>query len=185
MLGRGLCTPALAYSNKLMYYPTPSLTPTPHPIPSPPSLIHLTPPHPTPSLTHTPHPTPPPPSLLHLTPSHPLPHSYTSPHPTPPPPSLIHLHPTPPLPHSYTSPPHTSTHPTIPPSLYCTLQGTVDSMVLSDGGKGENSDPESEAVNIFARIIIDKSLDPTPLTYISVDVYTNHTDYINLIVFIL
>ena len=25
------------------------------------------------------------------------------------------------------------------PSLYCTLQGTVDSMVLSDGGKGEDN----------------------------------------------
>ena len=55
---------------------------------------------------------------------------YASPHPTP----------------SYTSPtPHVHT-PLHLPSLYCTLQGTVDSMVLSDGGKGENSDPESEAV---------------------------------------
>ena len=73
-----------------------ALTPSPHPIPPPPSLLHLTPPHP--SLTPTPHPTP-------------------------------HI--------------HTPLH---PPSLYCTLQGTVDSMVLSDGGKGENSDLESEAV---------------------------------------
>ena len=44
--------------------------------------------------------------------------------------------------------PHHPTHPRTPstPSLYCTLQGTVDSTVLSDGGKWENSDPESEAV---------------------------------------
>ena len=44
--------------------------------------------------------------------------------------------------HPTPSPPHTPST----PSLYCTLQGTVDSTVLSDGGKGENSDPESEAV---------------------------------------
>ena len=110
-------------------------------------------PHLTSSLTPTPHPT------------HPLPHSYTSPHPTPP--SLLH----PTLPHS--TRPHS-----IPPSLYCTLQGTVDSMVLSDGGKGENNDPESEAVNIFARMIIDESPDPAPLTYFSRCVHKSYrTDY--------
>ena len=50
--------------------------------------------------------------------------------------------------HPTPSPPHTSTHFPTPlhPSLYFTLQGTVDNTVLSDGGKGENSDPESEAV---------------------------------------
>ena len=52
-----------------------------------------------------------------------------------------------PLPHHPYHPTHPHTSPTpSSPSLYCTLQGTVDSTVLSDGGKGENSDPESEAV---------------------------------------
>ena len=46
--------------------------------------------------------------------------------------------------HTTPSPLLTSPHiPPLPstPSLYCTLQSTVDSTVLSDRGKGENSDP--------------------------------------------
>ena len=109
------------YILQLHHVPTLYLTP-PHPLPH-----SYTSPHPTPSLTPTLHPTPPPPSLLHLTPPHP---SLTpTPHPNP------SLTPTPhPTPHI-----HTPLHPPIPPSLYRTLQGTVDSMVLSDGGKGKNN----------------------------------------------
>ena len=60
---------------------------------------------------------------------------------TPPHPLTTHPLTTHPL---YLTPPHPPTP--LHPSLYCTLQGTVDSTVFSDGGKGENSDPESEAV---------------------------------------
>ena len=74
---------------------------------------------------------------------------HTSPHPTPSPPPIPH-----PTPHI----------PALPstPSLHCTLQDTVDSTVLSDGGKGENSDPESEAVVTRTDTINEFTMTPPP-----------------------
>ena len=123
------------------------------------------------------YPTLPPPSLLH-----PTPHSLL--HPTTSHPSLTHTpHLTPPLelPHSYTSPhptcPHTHPFPH-PCIVHCRVQWTVWS---SDGGKGENSDRESEEVEVFARIIIDKFPDPAPLTYFSRCVHKSYRTDVYLV----